>query len=188
MNINPNLLTGTRYFSGSDWVKLDITNLNLDYNIVPGFAVYRVSNQDWNGLTQYIKVYAGETYTFSLYFRYNGVSDDYVTNQTHVYIELNNKGMDQERPGVWGADVTINGSNLVANVNNKFVRIHYTFTVTKDGYIRPRVERGPIPNIEIQEYGLKLERGSEMTPYCGTVEEGGENKLSFSYVVTFSSI
>lgn len=173
MNINPNLLTGTRYFSGSDWVNLDITNLNLDYNIVPGFAVYRVSNQDWSGLTQYIKVYAGETYTFSLYFRYNGVSDDYLTNQTYVYIELDNKGMDQERLGVWGADVTVNGSNLVAYVNNKFVRIHYTFKVTKDGYIKPRVERGIAPNIEIQEYGLKLERGSEMTPYCGTVEEGG---------------
>lgn len=173
MNINPNLLTGTRYFSGSDWVNLDITNLNLDYNIAPGFAVYRVSNQDWSGLTQYIKVYAGETYTFSMYFRYNGVGDDYLTNQTEFYIELNDKGMDKERPGVWGADITSIDSQIVKNVNNKFVRIHNTFKILTDGWIKPRVERGPMPNIEMQEYGLKLERGSEMTPYCGTVEEGG---------------
>lgn len=173
MNINPNLLTGTRYFSGDDWVNLDISNFGLNYDYVPGFAVYCVANQDWNGVTQYVKVHAGETYTFSMYFRYYGVADDYLTNQTAVFIELNDKGMGKERPGVWGADVALDGSNVVANVNNKFVRIHYTFTVVKDGYIKPRVERGPMPNIEIQEYGLKLERGSEMTPYCGTVEEGG---------------
>ena len=173
MNINPNLLTGTRYFSGDDWVNLDISNFGLNYDYIPGFAVYCVANQDWNGATQYVKVHAGETYTFSMYFRYYGVADDYLTNQTAVYIELNNKGMDQERPGVWGADVVMDGSKVVANVNNKFVRIHKTFRVETDGYIKPRVERGPMPNIEIQEYGLKLERGSEMTPYCGTVEEGG---------------
>ena len=173
MNINPNLLTGTRYFSGKGWFNLDISNYSLNYDYVPGFAVYCVSNQDWNGVTQYVKVLAGETYTFSMYFRYYGVADDYVTNQTNVYIDLNDKGMDVEGPGIWGADTTIldNNSNLVANVSNKFVRIHKTFRVEKDGYIKPRVERGHMPNIEIQEYGFKLERGSEMTPYCGTVEE-----------------
>ena len=174
MNINPNLLTGTRYFTG-DWVNLDQSNYGLNYDYVPGFAVYCVSNQDWNGVAQYIKVNAGETYTFSMYFRYYGVADDFVADQTRVFIELNDKGMGKERPGVWGADTTMAISNPVTNVNNKFVRIHYTFTVITDGYIKPRVERGPIPNVEIQEYGFKLERGSEMTPYCGTVEEGGGN-------------
>ena len=175
MNINPNLLTGTRYFSGKDWVNLDQSNYGLNYDYVPGFAVYCVSNQDWNGVTQYIKVHAGETYTFSMYFRYYGVDDGYVTNQTNIYIDLNNKGMNQEGIGIWGANTTIldTNSNLVANVSNKFVRVHKTFRVDTDGYIKPRIERGPMPNIEIQEYGLKLEYGSEMTPYCGAVEEGG---------------
>lgn len=71
MNINPNLLTGTRYFSGSNWVNLDISNYGLNYAYVPGFAVYCVSNQDWNGVSQYIKVYAGETYTFKTDSFYN---------------------------------------------------------------------------------------------------------------------
>ena len=177
MNINPNLLTGTRYFSGKGWFNLDNSNYGLNYDYVPGFAVYCVSNQDWDGVTQYVKVHAGETYTFSMYFRYYGVADDYRTNQTAIYIELNNKKMGVEGPGIWGADATIldNNGTLVANVSNKFVRIHKTFRVETDGYIKPRVERGSLPNIEIQEYGLKLERGSEMTPYCGTVEEGGGN-------------
>lgn len=177
LNINPNLLTGTRYFSGKGWFNLDQSNYGLNYDYAPGFAVYCVSNQDWNGVTKYVKVHAGETYTFSMYFRYYGVADDYETDKTAIYIELNNKKMGVECPGIWGADATIldNNGTLVANVSNKFVRIHKTFRVETDGYIKPRVERGPIPNVEIQEYGFKLERGSEMTPYCGTVEEGGGN-------------
>ena len=172
MNINPNLLTGTRYFSGDKWIP-HTPGTGLDLNVIPGFAVYS-ANEDWDGISQYIYVRAGEVYTFSCYFRYLGVSDDYVTNTSAIFIQLNNMGKDQEFFGSFGA--TVNNYTIpIAYVNNKFVRVHATFKVLTDGWIKPRVERGQSEGITIQEYGLKLERGSEMTPYCGTVEEGGGN-------------
>lgn len=174
MNINPNLLTGTRYFSGDKWIP-HTPGTGLDLNIVPGFAVYS-ANEDWGGISQYIYVKAGEVYTFSCYFRFLGVSDDYVPHNSSIFIQLNNMGKDQEFSGSFGATVN-NYSNPIAYVNNKFVRVHATFKVLTDGWIKPRVERGQSEGITIQEYGLKLERGSEMTPYCGTVEEGGGNLI-----------
>ena len=174
MNINPNLLTGTRYFSGDKWIP-HTPGTGLDLNVVPGFAVYS-ANEDWDDISQYVYVRAGEVYTFSCYFRYLGVSDDYVTNTSAIYIQLNNMGKDQEFNGSFGATVD-NFTIPIAYVNNKFVRVHATFKVLTEGWIKPRVERGQAEGITIQEYGLKLERGTEMTPYCGTVEEGGGNLI-----------
>lgn len=174
MNINPNLLTGTRYFSGDKWIP-HTPGTGLDLNVVPGFAVYS-ANEDWDGISQYVYVRAGEVYTFSCYFRYLDVSDNYVTNTSAIYIKLNNMGKDQEFKGSFGATVD-NFTIPIAYVNNKFVRVHATFRVLTEGWIKPRVERGQVEGITIQEYGLKLERGTEMTPYCGTVEEGGGNLI-----------
>lgn len=174
MNINPNLLTGTRYFSGDKWIP-HTPGTGLDLNVVPGFAVYS-ANEDWDGISQHIYVKAGEVYTFSCYFRFLGVSDDYVPHNSSIFIQLNNMGKDQEFTGSFGATVD-NKTILITDVNNKFVRVHATFKVLTDGWIKPRVERGQSEGITIQEYGLKLERGSEMTPYCGTVEEGGGNLI-----------
>ncbi len=180
MNINPNLLTGTRYFTG-DWLGLFVGGEYLyqdsdlpDFNVLMTTPVQR-----WNGNSQYAKVSAGEIYTFSIYLKEYSGPDSLPLSR--FYIELNS---DNE----FGFDVThklahiqdASGSNAKQiQVTKNWQRFSYTFKALNDGYIKPRFEidfqcdTSEYSNLLIGQYGPKLERGSEMTPYCGTVEEGG---------------
>lgn len=180
MNINPNLLTGTRYFTG-DWLGLFVGGEYLyqdpdlpDFNVLMTTPVQR-----WNGNSQYAKVSAGEIYTFSIYLKEYSGPDSLPLSR--FYIELNS---DNE----FGFDVThklahiqdTSGSNnKQIQVTKNWQRFSYTFKALNDGYIKPRFEidfqcdTSEYSNLLIGQYGPKLERGSEMTPYCGTVEEGG---------------
>ena len=180
MNINPNLLTGTRYFTG-DWLGLFVRGDYL-YNDpeLPNFNVLMTtSSQRWGGNSQYVKVNAGETYTFSIYLKEYSGPDKLPLSR--FYVELNS---DNE----FGFNVTHKLARIqdTSGFNNKPIqvtktwqRFSYTFKILNDGYIKPRFEidfqcyTSDYSNLLIGQYGLKLERGSEMTPYCGTVEEGG---------------
>lgn len=182
MNINPNLLTGTRYFTG-DWTGL-YTSGDYLYNDsdLPNFSVLMTTPaQRWGGNSQYAKVIAGETYTFSMYLKeYSGPNS---LPLSMFYIELNSDnesgfGITHKLAHVQDES---GSNNKQIQVTNNWQRFSYTFKVLNDGYIKPRFEidfpcgTSEYSNLLIGQYGLKLEHGSEMTSYCGTVEEGGGN-------------
>ncbi|WIR73789.1 phage tail protein [Lactiplantibacillus plantarum] len=110
-----------------------------------------VSNTtDWNGLSQTWAVKKGETYTFSVYAKYESG-----TGNSNLYC----RGIDN-----WNTNNTDIGAKTVS-LSPDWQRVFVTFTITADGYICPRLERTAGNTNKIIIAGPKLERGSVMTDY-----------------------
>ena len=110
-----------------------------------------VSNtSDWNGLSQTWAVKKGETYTFSVYAKYESG-----TGNSNLYCraidDLNSNNTD-----IGSKTVSLNGT---------WQRVFVTFVVTADGYVCPRLERTTDNANKLIIAGPKLERGSVMTDY-----------------------
>ncbi|MEN2302169.1 phage tail protein [Lactiplantibacillus plantarum] len=110
-----------------------------------------VSNtSDWNGLSQTWAVKKGETYTFSVYAKYeSGTGNSNLYCRAIDNLNTNN------------TDV---GSKTVS-LNDTWQRVFVTFVVTADGYVCPRLERTTDNTNKLIIAGPKLERGSVMTDY-----------------------
>ena len=117
-----------------------------------GLAVMQTTN-DWNGLGQTIQAKKGETYTFSVYARYQSGSGISIMCFEPV-----------------GANVT-NIDILNVSLNESWQRITGTFIITADGPILPRMERTHDNHNTLLIAGLKLERGSTATPYSIAPED-----------------
>lgn len=117
-----------------------------------GLAVMQTTN-DWNGLGQTIQAKKGETYTFSVYARYQSGSGISIMCFEPV-----------------GANVT-NIDILNVSLNESWQRITGTFIMTADGPILPRMERTHDNHNTLLIAGLKLERGSTATPYSIAPED-----------------
>ena len=148
-----NLLKGTADFSG-DWLYRDTEwdRASEKYN---GLTVYKVHQvQDWCGLSQYYQVEAGQTYTFSAYARYSSG-----TGASYIFLGLNS---DPEN-GHNNASMSPDGRQY--SFDNNWKRVEITFTVSKSGYIKPRLERTNNNKNVLEVCGFKLERGSVATPW-----------------------
>lgn len=141
-----NLLLGTRDFSGN-WINLSDhwTKTGDTYN---GLSVIE-TNEDWHGASQYYQVQKGETYTFSLFARYTSG-----TESSGIYISLNS---DPEN-GFTKALVSQDQNSY--SLDTSWKKCSITFTVTTDGYVRPRMERGVSNKNTLQVYGYMLEKGT----------------------------
>lgn len=158
-----NLLKGTKDFRpDSIWLPLGAwVRTNDTYNDLTIFK--GKSTEDWNGLTQYYSVKAGETYTFSLNARYESGS-----GSSALYIMLNEdpeNGHKAAKVSPWSRDITL---------NENWQRYSITFTVNSDGYIKPRIERGSHNKNVLEICGLKLERGTVATPWTPASEDTSE--------------
>lgn len=181
MNTNPNLLTGTRYFTG-DWTGLFTVGdyLYSDPDL-PNFNVLmNTSRQRWGGNSQYAKVNAGDIYTFSIYLKEYSGPDKLPLSRLYVELNADNESGFNVIHKLAHIQDTGGSNAKQIQVTKTWQRFSYTFKILNDGYIKPRFEidfpcdtSEEYSNLSIGQYGLKLERGSEMTPYCGTVEEGG---------------
>lgn len=142
-----NLLTGTRDFSGSNWLNLGTiwTKTDETYN---GLSVVETTN-DWSGIAQYYQVKQGETYTFSLFARYTSG-----TGTSQFYIDLNS---DPEN-GYKAAPVD-NGW-IKCSLDANWKKYSITFTATADGYIKPRMERANANTNVLRVCGFMFERGT----------------------------
>lgn len=165
-----NLLKGTRDFSG-DWK-----------NIFHGWKKYSdkyqgcdvmFKNNSWNGVGQEIDAKIGEIYTFSLWMK-----SDLKNDTVNFYVNRNgsvDKG--------WGVP-----SETSVAITSEWKRYSFTFKITADGFIFPRVER-PNQNTNLYVSGLKLERGSYATPYTEAPEDTDEairsvqTQLAGSYAI-----
>ncbi|ORO41300.1 hypothetical protein B7728_02270 [Streptococcus oralis subsp. tigurinus] len=150
-----NLLKGSKNFSG-DWK-----------NMAAGWKKYSdkyqgcdvlFKNNSWNGIGQEIDAKIGEIYTFSLWMK-----SDRKNDTVNFYVNRNgsvDKG--------WGVP-----SETSVAITSEWKRYSFTFKITVDGFIFPRVER-PNQNANLYVAGLKLEKGSYATPYTEAPEDTDE--------------
>lgn len=150
-----NLLKGSKNFSG-DWK-----------NIVHGWKKHSdkyqgcdvlFKNNSWNGIGQEIGAKVGEIYTFSLWMK-----SDLKNDTVNFYVNRNGsveKG--------WGVP-----SETSVAITSEWKRYSFTFKITADGFIFPRVERTN-QNANLYVAGFKLEKGSYATPYTEAPEDTDE--------------
>lgn len=157
-SINYNLYTDTKDFNNSDtWYAYSAWVKEADkYN---GLTVIH-NTGSWSGISQYIPVKKGETYTFSMYARY--VSG---TGNSNIYWILNNNP-----EGNYNAANASPGTRIVA-LTDSWQRVSSTVTILTDGYIRPRIERATDNTNTLQIAGIKVEKGSVATDWCPAESE-----------------
>lgn len=150
-----NLLKGTKDFSG-DW-KNKSANWKTHAEKYKGVDVL-FKNNSWNGVGQEIDANIGEIYTFSLWMK-----SDWKNDTVNFYVNRNGsveKG--------WGVP-----SQTSIAITNEWKRYSFTFKITANGFIFPRVERlNQDTNLYVA--GLKLEKGSYATPYTEAPEDTDE--------------
>ena len=150
-----NLLKGTKGFSG-DWKNM-VHGWKKHSDKYQGCDVL-FKNNSWNGIGQEIDAKVGEIYTFSLWMK-----SDWKNDTVNFYVNKNgsvDKG--------WGVP-----SETSVAITNEWKRYSFTFKITVDGFIFPRVER-PNQNANLYVAGFKLEKGSYATPYTEAPEDTDE--------------
>jgi hypothetical protein len=156
--VGTNLYTDTRDFNNSiEWHSIGMwTKATETYK---GFTVMQ-STADWSGLSQFIPVKKGETYTFSLYAKYASG-----TGTSTIYWLLNNP---TEVDGIGNSYSTATASpaSNPVTLTDKWQRVTSTTTATSDGYFRPRIERTNNNTNTLQVAGIKVEKGSVATDWC----------------------
>lgn len=151
--VNPNLITGSKDFTGSKWINIQ-ENAQKD-KYLDFTAIY--VNWAWQGISQYIAVNKGETFTASMYVKVSAGSS------VSWYIALVNDEGNYKRADVDPNLKTINGTG-------NWQKTSITFTVTGDsGAIEPRIESDGSSTFWIA--GMKLERGTYATPWCPAYED-----------------
>ena len=150
-----NLLKGTKGFSGN-WENM-AAGWKKHSDKYQGCDVL-FKNNSWNGIGQEIDAKIGEIYTFSLWMK-----SDWKNDTVKFYVNRNGsveKG--------WGVP-----SETSVSITSEWQRYSFTFKITKDGFIFPRVERLN-QNTNLYVAGLKLEKGSYATPYTQAPEDTDE--------------
>ena len=147
---------GRNLLLDTDFNNLDLWYANQYWTKQPdkynGLAVMQTT-ASWSGLSQYVKVKTGEVYTFSVYARYTSG-----TGNSNMYWLLNT----DPESGYANAHASV--SNKSVNLSDSWQRISVTTTITADGYMRPRIERGGNNSNVLQIAGMKLETGTLATP------------------------
>ena len=162
-----NLLKGTKSFSG-DWKNM-AAGWKKHSDKYQGCDVL-FKNNSWNGIGQEIDAKIGEIYTFSLWMK-----SDWKNDTVNFYVNRNGsveKG--------WG----VPAETSVA-ITHEWKRYSFTFNITKNGFIFPRVERLN-QNTNLYVAGLKLEKGSYATPYTEAPEDTAEAVRSVQSQLTGS--
>ena len=150
-----NLLKGSKNFSG-DWKNM-VHGWKKHSDKYQGCDVLFKSNS-WNGVGQEIDAKIGEIYTFSLWMK-----SDWKNDTVNFYV---NKNGSVEKG--WGVP-----SETSVAITSEWKRYSFTFKITADGFIFPRVER-PNQNANLYVAGFKLEKGSYATPYTEAPEDTDE--------------
>ena len=147
--VGTNLYRDTRDFDNPNGVWNRYGYWTKTGEIYSGMTAVSTAN-DWDGLSQTWAVKKGETYTFSIYAKYESG-----TGNSNLYCrstdDLNSNNTD-----IGSKTVSLNGT---------WQRVFVTFVVTADGYVCPRLERTTDNANKLIIAGPKLERGSVMTDY-----------------------
>ena len=150
-----NLLKGTKGFSG-DWKNM-AAGWKKHSDKYQGCDVL-FKNNSWNGIGQEFDAKIGEIYTFSLWMK-----SDWNNDTVNFYV---NKNGSVEKG--WGVP-----SETSIAITSEWKRYSFTFKITANGFIFPRVERLN-QNTNLYVAGFKLEKGSYATPYTEAPEDTNE--------------
>lgn len=151
--VKPNLITGSKDFTGSKWT---LTSENLQKDKYLDFTAVCV-NWAWGGISQYIAVNKGETFTASMYVKAKAGS----TVSWYINLPSDEAGYKK---------VDTNPTTKMINGTGNWQKTSITFTVTGDsGTIKPRIESTDSSPYWIA--GMKLERGTTATPWCPAPED-----------------
>lgn len=147
--VGTNLYRDTRDFDNPNGIWNRYSSWTKTGEIYNGMTAVSTT-KDWDGLSQTWAVKKGETYTFSIYAKYESG-----TGNSNLYC----RGIDNLN--TTNTDI---GSKTIS-LNGTWQRVFITFVVTADGYVCPRLERTTDNTNKLIVAGPKLERGSIMTDY-----------------------
>ncbi|MCG0671270.1 prophage protein [Lactiplantibacillus plantarum] len=147
--VGTNLYRDTRDFDNPNGIWNRYSSWTKTGEIYNGMTAVSTT-KDWDGLSQTWAVKKGETYTFSIYAKYESG-----TGKSNLYC----RGIDN----VVSINTDIGAKNV--SLNGTWQRVFITFVVTADGYVCPRLERTTDNTNKLIVAGPKLERGSIMTDY-----------------------
>ncbi|MBT1144066.1 hypothetical protein JKL07_09560 [Lactiplantibacillus argentoratensis] len=147
--VGTNLYRDTRDFDNPNGIWNRYSSWTKTGEIYNGMTAVSTA-KDWDGLSQTWAVKKGETYTFSIYAKYESG-----TGKSNLYC----RGIDN----VVSINTDIGAKNV--SLNGTWQRVFITFVVTADGYVCPRLERTTDNTNKLIVAGPKLERGSIMTDY-----------------------
>lgn len=151
---NPNMLGGTRDFTGS-WG--NVGNWQDDASTYRGCKVMRSKGNAWQGYyNEVANIEAGVTLTFSAWVK--ATAPNGVLRMTFC------KGSEEKTDPVF--------ANITAAADGKWHRITATFTTTQTATLWPRVECS-VAGAVIYIAGFKLERGDVATDYIPQPGEDG---------------
>lgn len=164
-NYNFNLWDNTMDFSGSKWITgSDVATTNWLDSFSNKVAF---KTKAWDGLSQKIYGYKGETYTLSC----NVFTDDSSKTKLHFYTNV--KGNDGYHDARTNAE-----DQIVATLpSNQWIRISQTFKVTQDTTLQPRWENSNDSNVYFGSF--MMNRGSIPLPWNISINDlkskmGGE--------------
>lgn len=154
--VNPNLMTGSKDFSGDNWLHLNnVTQKNKYLNFTSAHCTWA-----WDGISQYKYVNKNEILTFSAYLKFDKPGGSAI-----FYIQFNDMS---DENNMKGATVD-NPEKVIPSTTNNWQRVSITFTVTESGGIKPRLEGDG--NSPFWIAGLKLERRATATQWCPANED-----------------
>ncbi|WP_201308119.1 phage head spike fiber domain-containing protein [Companilactobacillus farciminis] len=153
--VRTNLYQDTRDFDNpsvwSNWVVWNKTGEKFN-----GLTVME-TGQNWQGLGQSLQPKIGETYTFSVYARYQSG-----TGKSNIFFATS--GVASTDPG-----------SVTVSLNETWQRVTGTATITADGPISPRIERSNDNANTLLIAGPKLEKGTTATDWCPNPSEIATN-------------
>ncbi|MDO5293307.1 MAG: hypothetical protein Q4F05_11205 [bacterium] len=147
-----NLLDGTKDWSGT-WT--NITTWAHETETYKGLSVMRKRGQ-WGGLKKKYKVTEGETYTFSVYVKGDGVAE------LGIYVQSSD------------AAVPSPTSKYVGVVSKEWARAWFTFKAAKTGEIEPRIENR-VDSCDFWACGYQLELGNVPTDWSASVNDAAND-------------
>lgn len=151
--VGTNLYTDTNNFDNpASWYAFNVWTKITD--TCNGLAVMQTT-EEWNGLSQYIKVKKGDVLTYSVYAK--NISGTGTSSISWPLSGLTEGSYSTATTNVYGTSVTITDS---------WQRLSGTIVATSDGYLRPRLERTTGNNNTLQIAGIKVEKGSLATDWC----------------------
>ncbi|WP_334352180.1 phage head spike fiber domain-containing protein [Companilactobacillus sp. HBUAS56257] len=145
--VRTNLYTDTRDFDNPSVWGWSWSNWHKTGEKFNGLTVM-ATDQDWGGLAQTIQGKKGETYTFSVYARYQSGTG----NSAIYYRGTGNDNTDIE--------------NTSVSLNENWQRVTGTVNITADGKISPNISRTTNNKNTLLIAGPKLEKGTTATDWC----------------------
>ncbi len=153
--VNPNLFTGSKDFTG-EWISIVTELKDVQKDKYLDFTAIYV-NWAWGGISQYIGVNKGETFTASAYVKAKAGSS------ISWFVALNWDGENSQKK----INAILN--NYTIKGTGSWQKTSITFTVLDSGEIKPRIESDG--NSPFWIAGMKLEKGDVATPWCPAIQD-----------------